>query len=143
MENNAHAQLLVARALIRSYEQPVPDRELKVDGEAFAITNDEPWHFWTFTRALAAAAVYPVAHKDVIVVPWRLMMVVAWILEWTFWVVTFGREEPRLSRARVKYTAMERTLDITKAKKRLGYRPVVGMQEGIERSAKWFVESSA
>lgn len=141
--NNVHAQLLAARALVRSYEQPKRDATSRVDGEAFVITNDEPWHFWTFTRALAAAAGFPVAEKDVIAVPWRVMMVIAWFLEWGYWVVTFGKDEPRLSRARVKYTSMERTLDITKAKQRLGYRPLIDMQEGIDRAARWFVEQSS
>jgi sterol-4alpha-carboxylate 3-dehydrogenase (decarboxylating) len=141
VENNAYAQLLTARALIRSYSVPPTPEDNRVEGEAFNITNDEPWHFWTFTRALAAAAGYPTPDKDVIVVPWRVMMGLAWVLEWAFWIFTFGRQEARLTRARVKYTTMERTLDITKAKERLGYRPQVGMQEGINRSAKWFLDS--
>ncbi|KAH8722736.1 hydroxysteroid dehydrogenase [Phaeosphaeriaceae sp. PMI808] len=141
VENNAYAQLLTARALINSYSTPTLAENTRVDGEAFVITNDEPWHFWTFTRGLAAAAGYPTAEKDVIVVPWRIMMGLAWVLEWGFWIFTFGRQEPRLNRARVKYTTMERTLDMTKAKTRLGYSPQVGMQEGINRSAKWFLES--
>ncbi|KAF1966799.1 NAD(P)-binding protein [Bimuria novae-zelandiae CBS 107.79] len=84
--------------------------------EAFQITNDEPWHFSTFTRALAAAGRYPVpAFKvvKVVKVPWSVMM----------GVLSFGSKKPRLTRARVKYVTMERTLDITKAKTRLGYRP--------------------
>jgi len=141
VENNAYAQLLTARALIHSYSAPSLAESARVDGEAFNITNDEPWRFWTFTRALAATAGYPTPDKHLIVVPWRLMMGLAWVLEWGFWIFTFGKQEPRLTRARVKYTTMERTLDITKAKERLGYRPQVGMQEGIIRSAKWFLES--
>jgi hypothetical protein len=51
------------------------------------------------------------------------MMSIAWALEWGYWIFTFGKKAPRLTRARVKYTTMQRTLDITKAKERLGYRP--------------------
>ncbi|KAF2642015.1 NAD(P)-binding protein [Massarina eburnea CBS 473.64] len=143
IENNAYAQLLTARALLRSYTGPTLPDDLRVDGEAFVITNDEPWRFWTFTRAIAAAAGYGVEEKDVIVVPWRVMMVIAWILEWGYWLFSLGKSKPRLSRARVKYTTMQRTLDITKAKHRLGYRPQVSMEEGIKRSAEWFLKSSA
>ncbi|KAF2444072.1 NAD(P)-binding protein [Karstenula rhodostoma CBS 690.94] len=142
VENNAYAQLLAARALVRSYSEPEKADSDRVDGEAFAITNDEPWHFWTFTRALASAAGYPISEDKVIKVPWRFMMAVAWALEWGFWIFSLGRKAPRLNRARVKYTTMQRTLDISKAKKRLGYRPQVGMQEGVKRSAKWFLESA-
>ncbi|KAL1603530.1 hypothetical protein SLS60_005118 [Paraconiothyrium brasiliense] len=142
VENNAYAQLLTARALLRTYLHPPKAESERVDGEAFAITNDEPWHFWTFTRALAAAAGYPVSDDKIIKAPWGLMMGIAWVLEWGYWILSFGSKEPRLNRARVKYTTMQRTLDITKAKRRLGYRPQIGMQEGIERSAKWFLESA-
>lgn len=140
--NNAYAQIITARALVRSYVHPPKAESERVDGEAFAITNDEPWYFWTFTRALAAAAGYPIKEENVVKIPWTLMMGVAWLLEWGYWVLSVGRKEPRLNRARVKYTTMQRTLDITKAKIRLRYRPQVGMQEGIERSARWFLESA-
>ncbi|KAJ4286526.1 hypothetical protein N0V90_013226 [Kalmusia sp. IMI 367209] len=142
VENNASSQLLTARALVSSYLHPPKAESDRVDGEAFAITNDEPWLFWTFTRALAAAAGYPVIEDKIIRAPWALMMGIAWLLEWGYWIFSFGIEEPRLNRARVKYTTMQRTLNISKAKARLGYRPQVGMQEGIERSAKWFLESA-
>ncbi|KAF2679616.1 C-3 sterol dehydrogenase/C-4 decarboxylase [Lentithecium fluviatile CBS 122367] len=143
VENNAYAQLLTARALVRSYDAPLLSKNLRVDGEAFVITNDDPWNLWTFTRALAAAAGYPIAEKDVVAVPGRAMMTIAWVLEWAFWIFTAGRREPRLTRARVKYTTMVRTCDISKAKERLEYRPQIDMQEGIRRSAKWFLESHA
>jgi sterol-4alpha-carboxylate 3-dehydrogenase (decarboxylating) len=142
VENNAYAQLLTARALIRSWSEPTKAEGDRVDGEAFAITNDDPWPFWTFTRALSAAAGFPISEDKVIKVPFKVMMAIAWALEWGFWIFTLGRKEPRLNRGRVKYTTMQRTLDINKAKKRLGYRPHVSMQEGIARSAKWFLESA-
>lgn len=63
VENNAYAQLLAARALMRSYLHRPNAKSERVDGEVFVIMNDEPWHFWTFTRTLAAAAGYPVSEK--------------------------------------------------------------------------------
>lgn len=139
--NNVYAQLLAARALMRSYLHRPNAKSERVDGEVFVIMNDEPWHFWTFTRTLAAAAGYPVSENKIIKAPWILMIAVAWILEWSYWIFSLGTEEPRLTRARVKYTTMQRTLDIKKAKARLGYQPQVSIQEGIERSARWFVDS--
>lgn len=127
---------------MHSFLHPPKAESENVDGEAFAITNDEPWYFWTLTRALAAAAGYPVSEDKIIRAPWTLMMGIAWLLEWGYWILTFGSKEPRLSRARIKYTTMQRTLDITKAKSRLGYRPQVRMQDGIKRSAQWFLEAA-
>ena len=39
-----------------------------------------------------------------------------------------------------EYVGMRRYYDIGKAWRRLGYEPIVGLQEGIERSVKWFEE---
>jgi sterol-4alpha-carboxylate 3-dehydrogenase (decarboxylating) len=140
VENCVHAQMLAARALLRSYaSQTVPEEE-RVDGEAFNITNDEPWLFWDFSRALGAAAGYPVRRDEVIRVPGWLVLGVAWASEWVVWIMSLGRRESVLNRSRVRFLTMERTLNVGKARRRLGYRPLVGMQEGIERSAKWFLE---
>lgn len=35
------------------------DEDKRVDGEAFVITNDEPWPFWEFIRTVGATAGYP------------------------------------------------------------------------------------
>jgi sterol-4alpha-carboxylate 3-dehydrogenase (decarboxylating) len=37
---------------------------------------------------------------------------------------------------------MTRYYDISKAKKLLGYAPIVGLQEGIERAVGWFMEEA-
>jgi sterol-4alpha-carboxylate 3-dehydrogenase (decarboxylating) len=58
--NHADAQLLAARGLLRAYSQPQP-ADRKIDGEAFVITNDQPWPFWSFLRAMGSAAGYPVS----------------------------------------------------------------------------------
>jgi sterol-4alpha-carboxylate 3-dehydrogenase (decarboxylating) len=42
VENNAHAQLLLAHALVRRDWHPPKTESERVDGEALAITNDEP-----------------------------------------------------------------------------------------------------
>lgn len=47
---------------------------------------------------------------------------------------------PKLTRRQVKYSCMTRYYDVGKAKKRLGYAPIVGLGEGIEKSVRWFEE---
>lgn len=76
--NNVYPQLLAARALLRSHTEPQPD-DRKVDGEAFVITNDNPWPFWDFTRAVGAAAGYPVKKEDVWTIPAGFMWAVVLI----------------------------------------------------------------
>lgn len=36
-------------------------------------------------------------------------------------------------------TTLERTFDISKAKKRLGYKLQVNIQEGINRATAWYI----
>jgi sterol-4alpha-carboxylate 3-dehydrogenase (decarboxylating) len=95
--NYAYAQLLAAKILVRP-QQP-PD-DMKVDGEAFTITNEEPWPFWDFTRGIAAAAGYPVRSNEVWILPPALMWVLAAVAEWAFWVFTMGQRRLRLQEAK-------------------------------------------
>jgi nucleoside-diphosphate-sugar epimerase len=49
--------------------------------------------------------------------------------------------EPPLFRRRVDFFMSERSFDISKAKKELGYNPGVGAKEGVEITAKWYQEN--
>lgn len=66
-----------------------------------------------------------------------LGMAIGGALEWGFWVVG---KTPKLTRRQVRYSCMTRYYDCGKAKRRLGYRAVTGLQEGIERSVKFILE---
>jgi len=55
-------------------------------------------------------------------------------MEWVFWIFRLGK--PNLTRQQVKYTCMTRFYNIDKAKERLGYRPIMGLDEGIRRGVK-------
>lgn len=107
---------------------------MRVDGEAFFVTNDEPWPFWEFIRTVGATAGYDTKREDIWVVPTSSFYVIAVVAEWFIWIISFGRRESHINRQMVKYLTMNRTFDITKAKKRLGYRPEVGIEEGIRRA---------
>lgn len=62
-------------------------------------------------------------------------LVLGGVLEWGMWLV--GRT-PKLTRRQVKYSCMTRYYDIGKAKSRLGYAPIVGLEEGIRRGVSSF-----
>ena len=53
---------------------------------------------------------------------------------------TFGRYQPNFTREAVRLTVIERTLSGAKAKRVLGYRRKVTIDEGLTRAGKWFVE---
>ncbi|KAG0647993.1 Sterol-4-alpha-carboxylate 3-decarboxylating [Hyphodiscus hymeniophilus] len=139
--NIAHAHLLAARALIytSTLSHPLQDLE-KVDGEAFLITNDSPVYFWDFARAIWKAAGNERGTEHVWVIGQSLGMGVATLLKWISWVT---RKPARLTPLQVKYSCMTRYLDIGKAKKRLGYAPLVSLQDGIELAVKWAIDEKA
>jgi sterol-4alpha-carboxylate 3-dehydrogenase (decarboxylating) len=135
--NLVPAHLLAAKALLRaSYipEDEIREKE-RVDGEVFNITNDEPWLFWDFHREVAKQAGFPVRKEDIKILPRWLMMVIAFFAKWWVWVFIGGREST-LQRSSVRYACLTKTLSCGKAKRVLGYRPTIGIQEGIERSLR-------
>lgn len=138
VENVAHAHILASDALLATRKmktQPL-DHE-KVDGEAFFVTNDEPVPFWDFARMVWKACGSPHGTEHVWVISKEMGLLIGGVLEWGMWLV--GRT-PKLTRRQVKYSCMTRYYDISKAKKRLGYAPIVGLEEGIIRGVKYFEE---
>ncbi|RYF39683.1 MAG: NAD-dependent epimerase/dehydratase family protein [Cytophagaceae bacterium] len=135
--NAAEAHILAAHALIRASQRDVPEDESKrVDGEAFNLSNDEPWLFWEAARYVCRQGGYPVAEQDVWKIPVNVLVVVMVLWEYIYWVVTLGVSPPVTARM-VKYTAQRRTFVVTKAKERLGYVPRVGVAEGLRRGVEW------
>ncbi|KAF1993445.1 putative 3-beta hydroxysteroid dehydrogenase/isomerase family protein [Amniculicola lignicola CBS 123094] len=136
--NNAYAHVLAAKALVKTATtaDQQPDH-LRVDGEAFVVTNDEPWKFWDFAVALSQAAGYKVDRTKVRYLPKGPLLLALGIWEFIFRVLTLGSKQPWMNRRKVLPTTLERTFDISKAKERLGYRAQVGMQEAINRTAVW------
>lgn len=142
--NTAHAHLLAAEALLReSSSQRDRDGPLKVNGEAFVITNDDHWPFWDFVRAMAAEAGHPVPKSKVWVVPTPLYYAFAVAAEWSVWAFSLGTRQSYVNRRMVKYLTMNRTFNISKAKERLGYRPLVSMEDGIKRAVRHYLANEA
>ncbi|CZS89378.1 related to C-3 sterol dehydrogenase (C-4 decarboxylase) [Rhynchosporium agropyri] len=136
--NVAHAHLLSANALLQTSKlSTAPLDHEKIDGEAFFVTNDEPVYFWDFTRAVWKAAGSDKGTEHVWVIGKDTGMAIGALLEWAMWCL--GRT-PKLTRRQVRYSSMTRYYDCGKAKRRLGYKPLVGLQEGITRSVEWFEE---
>ena len=137
--NVAHAHHLATAALLVTAEReanglaPPLDHE-KVDGEAFLITNDSPVYFFDFARMCWAAAGDKTQPKDVWVLSKEIGLIIATIMEWIFWIFRLGK--PNLTRQQVQYSCMTRFYNIDKAKRRLGYRPVVALEDGVRRGVQ-------
>jgi len=135
VENVAHAHLLAASALLTTYtSSTIPLDHEKVDGEAFFITNDSPVYFWDLARMAWKAAGSEKGTEHVWVISKDLGVALAGVMEWVYWV--FGAKST-LTKLGVKLSSIQRYYNISKARTRLGYKPVLSLQEGIERGVAW------
>ncbi|ROW01463.1 hypothetical protein VSDG_02247 [Cytospora chrysosperma] len=142
ISNLVDAHLLAAHALIDAYGKAAPPLERQADGQAFIITNDEPVLFWEFHRAVAASVGMPVKQEDIKVIPYWVAMLAATVSEWSTWIFSFGKKQAPITREAVHLSTITRTLKCDKAKRILGYKPKVGVYEGLKECSKWFVEEA-
>ena len=141
--NVAHAHLLALQALVVTHERKgeVLDHE-RVDGEAFFITNDSPVPFWDFMRKIWAEAGWTGGDRKPWVIPAPLGHFIASAIVWVFWIFTLGFVPAPVSLVKVmNFSTQTRTYNIEKAKKRLGYLPIVGLEDGIRRGVRWHLQN--
>jgi sterol-4alpha-carboxylate 3-dehydrogenase (decarboxylating) len=141
--NISYAHMLAAQGLLATYDRYVSDQTApldheRVDGEAFNITNDSPTYFWDISRFLWSLADKVIEPQEVFAVPEGLLSTIGGILEGVFALVG---KSPRLTRQAVRYSCMTRYVSCAKAKARLGYRPLVPLEEGLTRAAGYLLAS--
>lgn len=95
-------------------------------GGVYNIADAEPLTLDDALTALLAARRLDV---QVTYLPRRLVWPLAGVVEGAYWL-TRRRRSPRLTRYVVSHLAYERTLDLTAARTRLGYRPTATSFEG-------------
>ena len=138
VENVAHAHLLAARALrVTAAAATLPLDHERVDGESFFITNDSPIYFWDFTRLIWKYAGNTDGLDKVWVLPRGVGLFLGLASEIAYAIM---RKAPTFNRQRITYSCMTRYYNISKAKQRLGYEPIVSLEEGIRRGVAWFQE---
>jgi sterol-4alpha-carboxylate 3-dehydrogenase (decarboxylating) len=106
-----------------------------VAGQAFFINNCEPVNFWDWTRAVWRKLGHTPPYT--IVLPVMLGMVLATLAE-LFSKLT-GRE-PGFTRFRVSFATQQRYYDSERARRLLGYTPLVGITEGLDRWTEWYAQ---
>ncbi|KAI0702306.1 C-3 sterol dehydrogenase [Cytidiella melzeri] len=114
---------------------------LQVAGQAFLITNGEPIPFWDFARSIwyrfdkhYGTERYK---KKPIVMSNTVGLVLAYASEWWGWVVG---KQPAFTVFRVKTVGRHKWHNIEKARRVLGYEPIVGLEEGMQRTVDEFVQ---
>jgi sterol-4alpha-carboxylate 3-dehydrogenase (decarboxylating) len=137
--NVSHAHLLAARLLLATHNaKTVPLNSERADGEAFIVTNDNPIYFWDFPRAIWALAGSTKGVDHVWALPRELGITLGWCSEVFFTIIN---KPPTFNRQRIVYSCMTRYYNIAKAKRILGYKPLVSLDEGLKRGVQWFLEN--
>ncbi|MFN2431253.1 MAG: NAD-dependent epimerase/dehydratase family protein, partial [Gemmatimonadota bacterium] len=101
-------------------------------GEAFVIGDERYVPIEELVRAVAAALGREVR---LLRLPFWPVYGTAAALEVAFKPLPF---DPPIFRRRVDWFRQNRAFDISKARERLGYRPRVGLAEGLRRTAEWY-----
>lgn len=135
--NYTNAQMLVTRALVQAAKSAPLPADIKVEGEAFLVTNDEHIPFWDLQSLVADVAGVPIKDEDVRCIPVWFIRTIAFFSEWIYWIFSLGRKQPMITRWVVRLTTRERTICIDKVKKKLGYKPRFTNREGWARALEW------
>jgi sterol-4alpha-carboxylate 3-dehydrogenase (decarboxylating) len=102
-------------------------------GHAFFVTNQEPVYFWDFLACVWAQFGHTPRFR--VHIPVQLAFVVAFILEFLTWLTG---TPATLHRGSVKDGTRSYYANNEKAIRVLGYRPIVGMSEGVRRSCEGY-----
>ncbi|ORX93340.1 C-3 sterol dehydrogenase/C-4 decarboxylase-like protein [Clohesyomyces aquaticus] len=103
IQSAARGFVQVSKALIDSPRRP---REMRVDGEAFSITDGSPMRVWDFTRTIWKAAGdrnWNSTDPTVIQIPMSIWMLLVSVVEWVFWLFTFGAIRPPVGKEHFVY----------------------------------------
>ncbi|TMW87439.1 hypothetical protein EJD97_019965 [Solanum chilense] len=127
VENVAHAHVCAERALASGGTAAE-----KAAGNAYFITNTESIKFWEFVSLILEGLGYD---RPSIKIPAPVMMPIAHLVELTYKLLApYGMKVPQLTPSRIRLLSMSRTFSSSKASDRLGYAPIVTLQEGIRRT---------
>lgn len=125
VENVAHAHVCAERALASDVAE-------RAAGQVYFITNMEPIRFWVFVSLILEGLGYD---RPSFRVPACLLMPIAHLVELTYRIFApFGMKVPQLTPSRVRLLSRSRTFICTKAGDRLGYRPIISLEEGLKRT---------
>ncbi|XP_057957750.1 3beta-hydroxysteroid-dehydrogenase/decarboxylase isoform X3 [Malania oleifera] len=127
VENVAHGHICAERALASG--GVVAERAA---GQAYFLTNMEPIKFWVFVSLILEGLGY---ERPRIKIPAFVMMPIAHVVEWTYkMLATYGMKVPQLTPSRIRLLSCSRTFNCSKAKERLGYIPIVPLEDGLKKT---------
>jgi nucleoside-diphosphate-sugar epimerase len=104
-------------------------------GQAFLIAGEEYTTLSEFAQAVA----------KILNVPIPKIKLPVWPLYWAGFfcekICVPFKIQPPIFRRRVDIFTKDRAFDISKAKRDLGFKPVVSMEDGLLQTAKWYIQN--
>jgi nucleoside-diphosphate-sugar epimerase len=107
-----------------------------VSGEVFLMTDDERSTVREFVEKMADAAGFA---RPKLSVPYALAYASAAVAE-TLHALSGSRKPPLMTRYGIALTGCNLTFSCEKAKRALGYRPDVNIDEGMRKLSAWVSE---
>ncbi|KAI4778954.1 NAD(P)-binding protein [Aureobasidium sp. EXF-3400] len=136
--NVAEAHIKAAEALVGEAAQGAEPGK-QVGGESFFITNDDPRQFYGFMRLVWQATGYDISNLTPTIIPSKVALAAASASDWATWAFTLGGSSSfSPSKEDIEHLCLNRTHDISKARRLLGYSPTVTIEEGTRRGVRSF-----
>ncbi|KAD6119512.1 hypothetical protein E3N88_10783 [Mikania micrantha] len=136
VENVAHAHVCAERAIASGGTV-----SKRAAGEAYFITNMEPIRVWEFMSLILVGLGY---ERPKTKIPAFIMMPIAYLIQGIYHVLApYGMRVPHLTPSRIRLLTCNRTFSSLKANDRLGYRPLVPLQEGLKRTIESYSDLRA
>jgi len=107
-------------------------------GQKYNITNDDPIILYEFLKEFITRLGYKFNPK---IISFRWAYTLALFLEFLSKNLMFHKE-PKLTLYSVGLLTYSKTLDISKAKKELGYYPKVGIEEGVNKVIEFWKKNN-
>jgi len=105
-------------------------------GQAYFITNDEHTPFWDMFKFVCEGFGFPQPR-------FHIPLIVAWLMSLLFVMIAklispLVKYEPTFTPLRVVNATCTKTFNIQKAKDQLGYKPIIPLKEGMQKTLIFF-----
>lgn len=121
VKNAAHAHILALRSLIDKRE---------LHGHAYFLGQDKPVNLWDFiNRVLVLNKVKPIKAS----ISFKLAYMIGFLLEKVYGLLQIFKTEPRMTRFIALQLGKSHYFSHKKAKKDLGYSPLISIDEGLDQ----------
>lgn len=127
VENVAHGHILAAKCL---------SQDVTLGGQAFHITNDEPIPFWTFLSRILAGLNYDTPKYHI---PYWVAYYLALLLSLLVALISpVVQLRPTFTPMRVALAGTYHYYSCERAKKAMGYQPLVTLDDAVTRTVQSF-----